>query len=294
MDALSSLVPVADRAPVRAKARWLAESARAWAAGEQADLPSATYDNLSLVVSAMAPALPREDLLPLVRYGVWTLLFDDRLDATDASAADLRHLQHRVHAVVSGRPPVRGFLISRLTHLLADFRDRDRDGFLAARLGAALYDGVSAAVEQVERSRRVAGGVPPPDTEEYLRLASRDVHYRAFAIGLLILVGDRPDAGVVDRLDAALVPACTAVRLANDLRSFARDERERRLNILMLRDRDGAWVTVPDIERRIGQLIEAHLRLVGGACDAGTAASQRALADGLRIAVGLYRVGDLR
>ena len=85
-----------------------------------------------------------------------------------------------------------------------------------------------------------------------------------------------------------------AVRLANDLRSVRRDQREGRLNILTLRTRAGTHVTQVYVRRQVQQYVLGHLTALVDTLDVNLRSSVRALANCLRVSVALYRVGDLR
>jgi hypothetical protein len=126
-----------------------------------------------------------------------------------------------------------------------------------------------------------SGTEPPPTLERYLALADQDVNYRGFAYALAVLAGSPVDNAV---LDAALVPACRAVRLANDVRSADRDRAAGRLNVLSLRRADGTPVTEQAVWRAVDRCVCRHDTIV----------ADPTLSHSLHAAVAMYRAGDLR
>lgn len=311
MDAVSLLVPPEERAMVRAKAFRMTGCARGWANAAGQNARSDVCSRLCLLVSAMAPELPADELLLLVRYALWTIALDDRLDQPVVARGVLRRLRRQMVRVARRTPrsavradgyptgygggPGGGYLTTEMGRLLATFADYDADGLLVGRLAGAVCDAVDSSLSL----RRIMSLVDarlhrPPTVAEYLSLSSRDVNYRSFALGLLILVGDRLGAGPLDRIESALDPACRAVRLANDLRSVGRDAASRRFNVLSLPGPTGRAPTTADVERWIGDLVEAHRVAIREACGTAAAASAAALERCLDLSVGLYRVSDLR
>jgi hypothetical protein len=278
------LVPAPDRPLVRARTDALC-------ADPTPDLHSGgLYQRraVALTVAAMAPWLPIDKLALLLRYCLWTVHLDARLDAPladgDAGAGldDVRRAASSVLAALDGT----GDGEPELAAILAGLRAHDWAGDLLAGFTEALRDAVSAGVEHAELSRRVAGGQAPPPAERYLALAARDVNYRSVAVALLLLTA----APGVDPFDEAIGHACRAVRLANDLRTAGKDRDDGKLNVLALRTRGGSPVSSRDVERWIDQHVDAHSALLVRASGRGLPAQSRALANSLRMAVGLYRL----
>jgi hypothetical protein len=296
MNALLRLVPPAERATVRAKAQRLADEARAWANPVHDRLGSRLYESLAMTVAAIAPWLAHAELSMLVRFSLWAYLLDDRLDAPAADRADARAVGRVVAKVLrTGRASSPDFLETGLAEVYRDLRRYDPRGHVTVRFAVALCDGVRAAVTHVEQSRRLAQGkCGQPAAEEYLDIAARHVHYRSFALALLAMVGDDPSHDELDFLDATLVPAAIAVRLSNDLCTFGKDQREGNLNVLGLRSWDGATMTPDHVDGEIERQVNAHLALLERASIMDLGDSRAALANSLRISVGLYRIGDLK
>jgi hypothetical protein len=257
VDALFALVPPADRAVVRAKARDLA-------AGVATGQGLYRAGSVAVAVAAMAPWLSGDRLALLHRYCRWTVALDAYLDG-------------------AGDPVARGLWVE-LAGIRAELAGYDRVGLLAG-FGDALGDAVASAHALRSLSARVARGQEPaPSAEEYLDLASRDVNYRSVAVALLLLCGFD---GRLDAVEPALAWACRAVRLANDLVTVTKDAHEGRLNVLGLRWRSGRPVVGFDVQREIDRCVSIHLRLAGRLPDV---VSARALANSLHMAVGLFRM----
>ncbi len=306
MRAALALVAPIHRALVEDRTRWLGDELWRWVEMSGVRVDRRLVERLAAVVAAVALDLERDRLALLSRYALWTVFLDDRLDQPDADLDTLYGLRARVSAVACGdRPAPAGteqgpipdgdLLGDLLEDLLAEFRACADGAETLARLTDALCDAVRAGVEHAALGREVwLGRVRPPSVADYLAIASRDVNYRSFAYGLTLLCGERLDGAVLVRIDRALVPASRAVRLANDLRSVERDRAARRLNVLMLRADDGSAVRVAGVRRQIRDQVRRHDRLLRKIPVTDTKASVAALMNSLRVAVGVYRVADLR
>ena len=164
---------------------------------------------------------------------------------------------------------------------------------MIGRLTAALADAVATGMSQACLSRLVASGAtPPPSATEYLEVASRDVNFRSVALALVLLCGERPLPTEAERLDRAISVACRAVRLANDHATAGKDRAERRLNVVGLRTDVGVPVTPDDVEYWVDQDVHAHSVLLAAVSHPGLATTTAALANSLRMAVGLYRLAS--
>jgi hypothetical protein len=306
MRAALALVAPTDRALVKERARWLGDDVWRWAGMSGVRVDRRLVERLAAVVAAVALDIDRDRMALLSRYVLWTVLLDDRLDEPDADVDTLYTLLARVSAVVSGDGPALAgaesalvrdgdLLDGLLDDLLAEFRACAEGAEVLARLTDALCDAVRAGIEHALLAREVRlGRASPPSVADYLAMASRDVNYRSFAYGLTLLAGERLDGGVLCRIDRALAPASRAVRLANDLRTVERDRAARRFNVLMLRGDDGSAVRVGAVQRQITDHVRRHDRLLRKIPVTDAKASIAALVNSLRVAVGVYRVADLR
>jgi hypothetical protein len=306
MFAALALVAPVRRAVVRERIGWLSEELWRWAEVSGVRVQRRLVERLAAVVAATAVDLGRERLALLARYALWTVLLDDRLDRPGAGLDTLHGLPALISAVVCGdRPAPAGaeealidddrLLGDLLEELLVEFRACADGTETLARLTDALRDAVCAGVEHAVLGREVwLGGAQQPSTADYLALASRDVNYRSFAYGLALLCGERLDGTVLLRIDGALAPASRAIRLANDLRSVGRDRAARRLNVLMLRADDGGAVRVAGVRREISDQVRRHDQLLREIPGADASVCVAALRNSLRVAVGFYRVADLR
>ncbi|MGY0232999.1 terpene synthase family protein [Longispora urticae] len=304
MNPVLSLVPVGERPVVEADAARVAADNREWALARIGVSGPKLCDNLALTVAAIAPGLGVERLELLVRFSLWTFLFDNRMDDPAADVDALRAVEASVGRALAVSGPDRALhgpdvpvrhdgdvLVETLADLVADLREHDRGGVVLPRLSAALRDDAAGSLAHALLSRRVAAGAEPrPTVPEYLEFASRSINYRSFALALLLLLGGR-SADTLDRLGPALGAACRAIRLANDLRSVERHRREGTLNALLLADPGGAPVTREAVDARVDEQVRVHDGLVGELADTGAGA---ALVNSLRVSVGMYRLGQLR
>jgi hypothetical protein len=279
---LLQLVPAAERPAAEAMAKQVAGDNNDWALGLLGGTGTMLCENLAYAVTAIAPALDRERLGVLTRFTLWTFRLDNLLDDPATPVAELVAIEARLAEALRTRESSPADALAVTLLRLIDALDGD------PALLDSLLDDIAGTVAHATLSRRVAAGeCAAPPAEEYLAVASRSINYRSVAVALLLL--EAPWAGDRGRLDEALTVGCRAIRLANDLRSVERHRREGALNVLLLRDRAGEPVTRGAVEDQIDRLIDRHDALLSG----GTS-SERALVNGLRVSVGVYRVGQLR
>jgi hypothetical protein len=261
---------------------------------------------VAAAVAAGVPDLPDERLGLLVRWSLWAYGLDDRLDAPDATPERVAAIRDEVTGALAAAVPdgadrsegggtagpddAGRWEGGGIVGMLAELRGYGEPA-LVERFRGRLAESVTAAAELVAMSRRVAGGRPPPTVDGYLGLAGPDVYYRPYGLAVLALLEPPVTAADLDRCDRALEPAAVAVRLANDLRSIGRDRDEGQLNVLLLAGPDGTAITPAAVRRRITALVARHRRMLAPVRHA-TAAP--VLVRSLRVAVGVYRHGDLR
>ncbi|MGI5243035.1 terpene synthase family protein [Dactylosporangium sp. CA-139066] len=260
-----------------------------WGRAGGADVDLGLAMRLAGVVAAITPDLDVARLTVLARYTLWTFLVDDELDDTAADAAVLAGLAARLSRVARAAPAGSGaphVLETMLAELVESLRAASASPALLHRFSDALCVAIDTGVQhtvraQAIRQRRAAA----PTVVEYLSVAAHHVNYRSFAYALLILAGPDPASVAGARTDMALTAAARAVRIANDLRSVDRDRAAGRLNVMLLPP--GA-MDAAALERQIDHYVRLHDRLLRDVAEADV------LRRSLRVAVGIYRVTDLR
>ncbi|GAA1384000.1 hypothetical protein GCM10009661_64680 [Catellatospora chokoriensis] len=272
---------------------------RHWPAAQRPDRGMCA--RIAGVVAASAPGAPVDRLVLPVRYALWSVLLDDRLDAREASPADLATLAQQVSAASQARSDeLSGEFVGELASTAAALHHL-RQTVVARRFSAAVDEAVAAGIEHAALGRAVAEGAEPaPDLDDYLRVAAATVNYRSFAfVAMAAVLDDALSGEALDRLEAPLRYAAGAVRLANDLRSVGRDRAEVSLNALMLRSPAGKPVTRRLIQARIRAYVAAHDTLLAGLSAPDRGRTGLVFAAGtlkrlLRLSIGMYRVTDLR
>jgi signal transduction histidine kinase len=292
MVSVVALVPRDERSLVRAQANQLHPVA-ARVQGVSQRLRRRTC----VQIAAIAPHLTSDRLSVLLRHALWSYWMDNRLDSRRIDMATAGRLRDGVAAVTIGdelhsTDP----LLAELAHIVRELSRFDQSGDVVKWYGGALRDTLDADLHQrVARLVRADAG-RPPTAEHYLATAAETVNYRSFAYALLATGSDPLTGRQLQCIDAALRQASRAVRLANDLRSLARDERAGTLNILRLRTATGKPVTTGYVWDEVERNVEAHdaalraLASLGVVSHAPTRALTRCLAQSVR----LYRSTDLR
>jgi hypothetical protein len=286
MDSLFERVLPAERTTVLSLATSLSARGRAWAAPVSGCLRPKSFDSIAVTAAAIAPWMPEDDLLILVRYGIWNDLLDYLHDETATlPPVGIRRVGASVEAMLHRRraPAPGDFFEVALSEVLSALSAREPGGDLVPAFEAALLQALQAAERKslLDRTIRDEGG-PMPSVEAYLYDGCERTNYRSSALALLILIGERPMLDVLDQLDPALQAASIAVRLADDLRTYPRDRAEGNLNVLLL-----GW-SAERVKREIEQQYEAHRRrleqLAAAAC---LPRSMEALERSIRLAIGL-------
>ena len=286
--------PRVTRPRIEAIGRSLAHHGRQWAPPIDRHLTTRVYDRLGHTIAAIAPHLDLTALQLLMRYALWCYALDELVDKPGGPPP--RDTAAGVIAVLHTRQPVHHDpLGAKLATILHDLERRDADRIWLPDLTAALADAAVAAAAHRDLAIAVATrDAATPTAEQYLRLASRHINYRSFALALLITVPAPAQLAATDRISQALDEAATAVRLANDLRTVEQDRQEQALNILDLRWHNGQPVTVIDIAEQIDQHVHAHDRLLSAMSGPRYGPAQQTLRNSLRVAVGAYRTSDLK
>jgi hypothetical protein len=296
MGSLSMLVPRHERPLVRATAALL--FARASQAGDSSPLCRRTC----YVIAAIAPELPLARLSILVRYGVWSVKLDDRIDGAGVDPGALGELRISVAGALAGRSRAGSgagdALMTELSGIVEGLTGYDRSGECLAWFGGALQDAVATGIAHATLGQAVAAGeARPPTAEEYLAVAGRTANYDSFGYALLAVGAGSHSIIELSRVAPALGHGGAALRLGNDLRSVARDRAESTLNVLGLRTAAGSPVTPGYVRGEIERRMWAHDRVLGtlGQERGGPARTlARTLVRSLRTSVRLYRLADLR
>lgn len=257
-----------------------------------------THERVSTVVAAIAPRLAPDRLALLVRYALWSIVLDDRIDPPPARSGSPAEppdgLAEAVAAAAAGQPPdPADALLTDLTDIFDALSRHDPTGAARQRCGEALRDAVAAGVEHRRLGQAIADGTRlAPTAEEYLAVAARTVNYLSFAYALLAVAGFGLTRSQVDRLAPALRHGAYAVRLGNDLRSVERDRSAGALNVLDLRTADRTAVTADWVRRKIARHARAHDHTLTRL--RARPAVARALRRSLQISLALYQLTDLR
>lgn len=292
MSAVLRLIPEDERPAVERAALRVAGENWEWAAVHIGSTSAGLSDNLAYAVAAIAPSLDTERLRLLHRFTLWTFLLDNLMDDPKADPNQLRAIEADVLRTLDGKPAERDDDLTRTLNELYDVLC-GYEADAVTRFIHALRDDIAATTDHAVWSRHVASGdTRRPNLDEYLELAAGSINYRSVACALLMLL----DIGVIDEsiADPALSSAARAVRLANDLRSARRHKKERTLHVLGLRDRDGRAVTSEVVADLIDQHVLTHDELLAALAGPDSVAARAVLVRGLRISVGVYRVGQLR
>jgi hypothetical protein len=247
---------------------------------------------LAFATVAAGPELPFAAQLVLAKLGAWICAFDDLVDCggldDDALARQLRCYEQLTFGVA--REPAADPVVRLCASVI--------DSLMGARLGASLsqllFSQLIGTCEGMRRERQLllqrrAGA--PITAAHYLGQAADSVGIGLATTAAAILIGEEPLLGRLPSFRQAQRHAAMAVRLANDLATWSRDQAEETSANLFtfLGEHERARAAVEDgIERELDRCAVALDAL---AADAPV--TSRFVARLTTVLVATYRRGDL-
>jgi hypothetical protein len=230
--------------------------ARARACGdlfEAEPFDAALFGTLAQAIAFGAPWLDAERLRIAGRTTIWTLGLDWRIDYLARSRAEVRDVVRRCRAVATGRRPGPD---DHLGRFLADIRDElaTVDGFAALR--PVWQDELDQLLTAHTRDWQWRNSPTKPTLDEYLANAA-NIAFSFVYVSHLIYTTEPPPARDLARLRTAGWAVQRAVRLLNDLATYARDVAWGDLNALAL-----PGVTRARLTRRVQSLTGAAARRI--------------------------------
>lgn len=228
-------------APIALLALELLADLRAWAAEYPQILRAVPMEALAISAATISPWRSGDQLRLPARMYAWAYALDDHVEQNVQSLGELDDLFGRCNAVVAGGQDDGHPLLAALSgwqSALARYPLYPQlAGLWAERFAEALagerYDWVAG------RARDDGNG--PSDPEEYLRYAASCntwiTHFPRWA------TSSRSDLlDSVPVLDSAMLEIEVAVRLANDLATFRREQAEPGQNNILMYDTTPQWV----------------------------------------------------
>jgi len=245
---------------------------------------SRRFDALALTTAIHLPGLGRRDRALAARLNGWIYAFDDLVDGVPPERssgtlhaagclpdATLDHLAARCNGVLAGEAaPARGDdpagVVAALAALVGELRARP----CAPPLAALWRETFARMLAGILRERRLVAaltaGAPPPSPAAYLETARYSIGAPHYLATCFILHADADDPGLSGRLPtltALALAAADVARLANDLRTWVREEREGIYNSIRAADAAIARLmpALPAAERR-AQALQAIAHLL--------------------------------
>lgn len=230
----------------RARREVLADLA-GWAARYPVFDP-ARFPALALTTAAHLADAPRADRALAALVSLWIIAFDDLVDEARLAGRALRELAvgytllaqagpdraPRAFPPPGAVPAAADQLAAALREIVRDLAPRDPPAPLAAYWRATFARMAESIVAQKEVGAALHGraaAVPPYDRA--LALLEESIGVPHYLATCFILAGDPALPARLPRL-LPLVGACArAIRLANDLRTWPKDERERNFSTLV-------------------------------------------------------------
>lgn len=167
----------------------------------------------------------------LFLLGLFVFVVDDRFDEQlDPAKPDLgRALARHLESLLDSPAPSDDGVAQFLSTIDARFRRRPGYAAFSAIYRENLVGMLDGMADEFERGRRGAD-----DLEAYLDVATRSLGLGWVLSGILVLTGEAGLARHPRELSAILGIASTAVRVANDLRSYRRELMEGKTTALLL------------------------------------------------------------
>lgn len=285
------VLPSEEQERISALAAELSRDAATWAAPFGDSFHPRVFDNISAIVAAAAPDAVSAQLALFVHYSLWLYRLDQLLDEIEGSTLDdfearlaaVKAVAHGARAPSPGDP-----FEESLAEILGELRRRAGSPILVPEFESYFDRMLDAGRFLFVASRDAAGGGPMPPIEDFLREAAHHVFHVSCCLALLLALGEPVAQDHLRELRPAFLDAATAIRLANDLRTYPKDRAEGRLNILSF-----GW-TDEQVKKRAARHLTNLDRALARAVAAGAPQrSARAVGRLTRVAVEMYGVTDL-
>jgi hypothetical protein len=216
------------------------------------------------LVAAGAPWLDEHALELICRMNLWIFMIDDRFDEAGAAEGEaLASLAERCGSVASGHPV--GRFEDPVLRELGELRRAAALHPLFAIIGRRWADSVRGVADGMlqewrwAKLYRAGGGTALPTLSEYMVVAERSIGLLPHVWLTCLHSGDVSWVQSFAHLERMATVANRCVRLANDLRTAAREAREGGINALVILG-DGSP------EDRLGDGAKPNARSVVEAC----------------------------
>ena len=216
------------------------------------------FGALALTTAVHLPGLSRADRALAARLNGWIYAFDDLVDGVPGGRhagvgvptggrlpdAALDPLAARCAAVVAGAPAGRGDadpggVVAALGDLVGAVQARPCPPALAAFRRDSFDRMLAGIIRERRLASALAAGAPPPSPAAHLETARYSIgapHYLATCFILQAGAGDPALPARLPALTALALAAADIARLANDLRTWVREEREGTYNSIRAAD----------------------------------------------------------
>lgn len=182
------------------------------------------------LISAVAlPGAGLAELDVLTRWWLWIFGVDDVFDDPAVPDERVAAWADRFVADVPADPGDGDRLRAALGSVHRDLARYPLHAPMADRWRA----GMAGVVRGMQRERRWSAG-GPPTFEEYLDTAMTTIAVRPYTVTACVLAGEPAAVAAFDALDPLIDAAARCFRLANDLRSEARERHEGTVNAVTL------------------------------------------------------------
>jgi phytoene/squalene synthetase len=235
MQPLADLPSIRDTTDISLRALKLNALLDRWVSRFAAPFTTANNPIFSLCCAFTTPWLPLEVQQLGARIWAWITAIDDAFDRDYESLEAVRAAADHCRAVVAGQAPPAA---DPLALALADIRDQVAGYPAFAELGPLWRRTVTELVDAMELERRwghaLGAGGAPPSLDDYLRAGAATVGIPMYMVSLWATMDRAARPQDVSALLPALQDSALAVRLANDLRSQARERAQEDVNALVL------------------------------------------------------------
>ncbi|MEU6708104.1 terpene synthase family protein [Streptomyces wuyuanensis] len=196
---------------------------------------------VSLLTTA-APFASTAALTTQVRATLWVFAVDDYFDSSNAALPELRDFATSCSTVLRGRQPRSSTpLLDNLVEIRAEVARYPLFQSLAELWGDGINHMLSGMIDEAQWAHEyLSGGARAlPSLDCYMRSAYRTIGALPHARTVLITLGDSSTTRHVPFLVSLEKEASLVVRLANDLRSEAKEAREGTINAVVILEQQG-------------------------------------------------------
>ncbi|WP_424187008.1 terpene synthase family protein [Actinokineospora sp. G85] len=229
------LLDAAEQRRVRAVSRAVADLVEPWVAAVSDQYRGLSWP-LAVNLAAVTPELSAAQLAPLVKLSCWTLVFDDAFDNHHLAPAEYRERIDAYFRFLDGDETTTADpIVGALAHCRDELRAIPLFAELEPEWHAAQEATLRAMVMECRWRHDYAADGTLPTFDEFMDNAVEAVDSRPTILAVLAAIGDRSVLAEREFVTELSTSLAWCIRVANDLRTYAKEAGEGTVNSVLIR-----------------------------------------------------------